>query len=141
MGQTVDNKREILKATRFTQDEWETIEKNMQSEDYLSFSKYVRDHVLERSISRKTVVMTDRSIRNQVNNLTNKINKIGTNYNQVTKKYLSTCATNTSDGKPVINEKLTITYFEKLNRLTEEVKQLMNEVVTIVSQINLTETW
>ena len=141
MGQTVDNKRELIKTTRFTKEEWETIEKNMQSEDYLSFSKYVRDLVLERKISRKTVVMTDRSIRNQVNDLTKKINKIGTNYNQVTKKYLSTCAARTNDGKPVINEKLTITYVEKLNRLTEEVKQLMNEVITIVSQINLTETW
>ena len=66
---------------RFTEDEFEKIRTQMAKADYLSISKFIRDRALNKQIKvRKNIVLTDRNLRNMINDISARIAKIGVDY-------------------------------------------------------------
>ena len=72
-------------------------------------------------------------IRNQINEISAKISRIGSNYNQVVRKYNTSCSARKSNGDPVINTRATVFYMERLSTLTEELRTAHNSLVERVS--------
>ena len=89
---------------KFTEKEWEMVTAQMKNCDYLSISRYIRDKVLDKRIKiDRSVVLTDRVFRNQINSLSAIVARIGVDYNQATKRFHSLVKQKRADGSPVIN--------------------------------------
>ena len=136
MKQQTGNRTRVH-TIRFTEEEEAQLLSDMKSHDYLSISKYIRTLVLGHRIEVKKVKITDRSIRNQINDLSKKISSIGTNYNQVVKRYNSLAGSKRKNGDPVINTKATAFYITKLIDLTKEVLTRQEQIIEAVNQIHL----
>ena len=133
MGKNGENK--CRKVTiRFTEKEWTGIEEQMANYDYLSISRYIRDKVLNKRIKiDRTIVLTDRVFRNQINSLSAIVARIGVDYNQATKKFNTLCKSKRADGSPVINSRSANSYLKKVAMMTTELKEAMDKVIDIVS--------
>lgn len=136
MKQQTGNRTRVH-TIRFTEEEEAKLLSDMKSHDYLSISKYIRTLVLEHRIEIQKVKITDRSIRNQINDISKKISSIGINYNQVIKRYNTLANSKRKNGDPVINTKAMAFYMTKLNELTREVIQRQQEILQAVNQIHL----
>ena len=137
---TTDNSNLTIKKTvRFSEDEWLQISTRMNNSDYLSFTRFCKDILLKGRISYTKVTMTDRSIRNQINNVTSQISRIGNNYNQFVKRYQTTCKVKKKDGTPAIDTKVTIYYAKRLEAATEQLKDLQNQLIELASTLQVDE--
>ena len=139
MNSIEPEKREIIKALRLTTEEWERIQSDMSSHDYLSFTKYARALLLEHRITIQKVKITDRSIRNQINESSKKLSKIGSNYNQVVKKFNTLANSKKKNGDPVINTKAMAFYMNKLEAMMKEVIQTQKTILEQVNQIHVNQ--
>lgn len=137
MGTVKAVNRDHRITVRFTESEWEQIRADMNGNDYLSQAKYVREVLLRRKGPVRTVKITDRAIRDQINEISKKISRIGSNYNQVVKKYNTSCTAKKKNGDPVINSKATIFYIEKLISLTGELRNAQSSLIEQVSRLQL----
>lgn len=109
----------------------------MANDDYLSTSKYIRAKTLDGHFRiRKKIVLTDRNLRNQINNLTAKIERIGVDYNQATKRFNTLSKAKRLDGTPVINARAANYYLKKLYALTKDLKEEVDNMVDMVDRIN-----
>lgn len=123
-------------ALRLTETEYGQLRTQMENEGYRSISRYVRERLLvKRTVIRKDVVLTDRALRNQINNLSMSIAKIGANYNQVTKIFNGLGKKTRGDGSPVINARSADFYLKQLSGLTLDLKRQMEHVIETVSAI------
>ena len=121
---------------RFTEDEFEKIRTQMAKADYLSISKFIRDRALNKQIKvRKNIVLTDRNLRNMINDISARIAKIGVDYNQATKQMNSLSKKTISDGSPVINSRAANFYLTKVATMTIELKEQMNLLISIVERL------
>lgn len=121
---------------RFTEDEFEKIRTQMAKADYLSISKFIRDRALNKQIKvRKNIVLTDRNLRNMINDISARIAKIGVDYNQATKQMNSLSKKTRSDGSPVINSRAANFYLTKVATMTIELKEQMNLLISIVERL------
>jgi hypothetical protein len=132
-----DIKRDRRFTFRLTPEEEEQVRSDMAAFDYLSMSKYVRTLLLRKYIPVQKVTMTDRSIRNQINDISLKISRIGTNYNQVVKRYNQSCSEKKKNGDPVINTKATMFYIAKLYDMMREVRDLQKQIIEQVSLVQI----
>ena len=138
MGMRSKNPRSIYKPIRFTEDEWAQIQAGMETDGYLSFSRYVRDIIIrKRIVVNREVSITDRSLKKQINDITAQISKIGTNYNQFVTRYNSMCNTKTNKGTPVVSTRATIRHIESLERLTESLIGKVNLLITTTEKTDL----
>lgn len=125
---------------RFTEKEYIAFRTQMANDGYLSQARYIRDRVLyKRIVVRKTVKMTDRTLRNQINNMTAVIAKIGVDYNQATKKFNSLAKMTRADGSPVINARAANYYISQLYNLTKKLNAAVNNIVEVVSKLKYRE--
>lgn len=131
------NKRDKVHTFRLTEAEEAQVRSDMASLDCLSVSKYVRYLLLRKRPAAKPVRMTDRVIRNQINELSAKISRIGSNYNQVVRKYNTSCSARKNNGDPVINTRATVFYMERLSNLTEELRSAHKSLVERVSLLRV----
>lgn len=129
----------ITKSLRFSPEEWSQIQLRMDNNDYLSFSKFVRDVLLKGHVTVSKVTMSDRSVRNQINEISARVGKIGNNYNQFVKKYQSLAKAETSKGRPLIDTKVTVYYIKRLEEFTSAVADLQRELIEITSRFQLDE--
>lgn len=134
MGKEKDikDKKKHFIGIRLTTDEYNKILSDMEQSGYLSISKYVRERLLKRKITLIREVTTDRDIKNQINRLSTEISRIGSNYNNVVRKYSAACNYVKNDGSPAITTRSTNYYMNKLMKMTEEVKDLMNSVIKTI---------
>ena len=139
MGRTADNKSR--KGTiRFTEKEWKGIEEQMANYDYLSISHYIRDKVLNKRIKiDRSIVLTDRVFRNQINSLSAIVARIGVDYNQATKRFNSLVKQKRADGSPVINARAANYYLRQIHSMTLELKETMDKVIEMVEALELKE--
>ncbi len=122
---------------RLNMSEYEQLLSNMRSLDYLSKTKYIRACVLNKRHTIKTVKMTDRAIRNQINEISAKLSKIGTNYNQVV-KHINTLATaKKKNGDPVINTMFLTYQLNHIEKMTIEIRDIMKEIISQVGNLQL----
>lgn len=134
-----ENKRDKTIFVRVTEDELERLTSDMRSQDYLCMSVYLRDVLLRRKVTVQKYHITDRSIRNQINDISAKISKIGTNYNQLVKKVNELAVSKRKNGDPVINSKFLSYYLDKLQTATTQLLTQHNRLVDQVDLIQLDE--
>ena len=139
MGRTADNKSRKV-TIRFTEKEWKGIEEQMANYDYLSISHYIRDKVLNKRIKiDRSIVLTDRVFRNQINSLSAIVARIGVDYNQATKRFNSLVKQKRADGSPVINARAANYYLRQIHSMTLELKETMDKVIEMVEALELKE--
>ena len=126
---------------RFTEKEWELLCTQMKNCDYLSISRFIRDTVLDKRIKiDRSVVLTDRVFRNQINSLSTIVSRIGVDYNQATKRFNSLVKAKRADGSPVINARAANYYLRQLQTMTKELKQTMDQIIEMVEDFELKQT-
>ena len=136
MGTISDNPRKRFVGLRFTEGEFEQIESQMKKADYISISKFIRDRALNKQIKvRKNIILTDRNLRNMINDITTRIAKIGVDYNQATKQLNALSKKQRADGSPVINARAANYYLNKVALMTKELKEQMELVINIVDRL------
>lgn len=137
MGTPSGEPRRHRITVRFTDKEYVQLKAQMANDDYLSTSKYIRAKTLDEHFRiRKKIVLTDRNLRNQINNLTAKIERIGVDYNQATKRFNTLSKAKRLDGTPVINARAANYYLKKLFALTKDLKEEVDNLVDMVDRIN-----
>ena len=108
----------------------------MKKADYISISKFIRDRALNKQIKvRKNIILTDRNLRNMINDITTRIAKIGVDYNQATKQLNALSKKQRADGSPVINARAANYYLNKVALMTKELKEQMELVINIVDRL------
>ena len=136
MGTISDNPRKRFVGLRFTEGEFEQIESQMKKADYISISKFIRDRALNKQIKvRKNIILTDRNLRNMINDISTRIAKIGVDYNQATKQLNALSKKQRADGSPVINARAANYYLNKVAVMTKELKEQMELVINIVDRL------
>lgn len=136
MGTISDNPRKRFVGLRFTEGEFEQIESQMKKADYISISKFIRDRALNKQIKvRKNIILTDRNLRNMINDITTRIAKIGVDYNQATKQLNALSKKQRADGSPVINSRAANYYLNKVALMTKDLKEQMELVINIVDRL------
>ena len=126
---------------KFTEKEWEMVTAQMKNCDYLSISRYIRDKVLDKRIKiDRSVVLTDRVFRNQINSLSAIVARIGVDYNQATRRFNSLVKQKRADGSPVINARAANYYLKQLNSMTVELKQVMDTIIEMVETLELKDS-
>ena len=126
---------------RFTEKEWDLLCTQMKNCDYLSISRFIRDKVLDKRIKiDRSVVLTDRVFRNQINSLSTIVSRIGVDYNQATKRFNSLVKAKRADGSPVINARAANYYLRQLQTMTKELKQTMDQIIEMVEDFELKQT-
>ena len=126
---------------KFTEKEWEMVTAQMKNCDYLSISRYIRDKVLDKRIKiDRSVVLTDRVFRNQINSLSAIVARIGVDYNQATRRFNSLVKQKRADASPVINARAANYYLKQLNSMTVELKQVMDTIIEMVETLELKES-
>ncbi len=120
-----------------TLEEYESIKADQESMDYTNLSKYLRTLVLRKKIPIKKVVVTERAIRKQINDISTKINRIGSNYNQVVKAVNIRMKAKKKNGDPVINTKYLTYQLDKLETLTSQMIDLHNKLIETVKSLSL----
>ena len=136
MGTVSDNPRKRFVGLRFTEGEFEQIESQMKKADYISISKFIRDRALNKQIKvRKNIILTDRNLRNMINDITTRIAKIGVDYNQATKQLNALSKKQRADGSPVINARAANYYLNKVALMTKDLKEQMELVINIVDRL------
>ena len=136
MGTISDNPRKRFVGLRFTEGEFEQIESQMKKADYISISKFIRDRALNKQIKvRKNIILTDRNLRNMINDISTRIAKIGVDYNQATKQLNALSKKQRADGSPVINARAANYYLNKVALMTKDLKEQMELVINIVDRL------
>ena len=138
MGTPVNEPRRYRCTVRFTEKEYAQLKAQMANMDYLSVARYIRDRSLDKQIVvRRNIVLTDRNLRNQINNMTSHIERIGVDYNQATKKFNSLAKASRPDGSPVINARSANYYLKKIFAMTKDLKREVDMLVDLVDRANL----
>ncbi len=112
---------------RVTEKEEIQICRDMANADYLSKSKYFRDMILKRKITLQRVTVSDLTTRNQINNLSAKIERIGVNYNQAVR------ALHAALNAKVVKGKAAAYYLSLLAGLSDEIIRRQEEIIDRVS--------
>lgn len=135
MGTYKKEPRCIWHHFRVTEKEEIQIHRDMANVEYLSMSKYFRHMILKQKITVEKVIVTDRTIRNQINNLSAQIERIGVNLNQAVRALHSSLNVKRKNGEPLINGKAAAYFLNQLAMLSEEIIQKQNEIISYVSEI------
>ena len=140
MSEIKENRSRYV-GIRFTEKEWELLRNQMMNYDYLSISRFIRDKVLEKRIKiDRSVVLTDRVFRNQINSLSTIVSRIGVDYNQATKRFNSLVKQKRADGTPVINARAANYYLRQLQSMTVDLKRAMDYIIEMVESLELQQT-
>lgn len=131
MGTYKKEPRCIWHHFRVTEKEEIQIRRDMANADYLSMSKYFRDMILKRKVTLEKVQITDRTTRNQINDLSAKIERIGVNYNQAVR------ALHGALNAEVVKGKAAAYYLSLLASLSDEIIKRQEEIIDRVSGMAL----
>ena len=137
MGTPAKDPRSIIVNVRLTEKEYATLRNDMEKNDYLSVSKYIRERTLDKFIEVKRTAKsyTDKGLRDRLNDITCRINCLGIDYNHETKRFNSMCKMTRPDGSPVIEARSANAYLIKLLKLTEKIRKEMDLAVETVEAV------
>ena len=133
MGTFKKEKRTISHKFRVTEQEEIQIRRDMANADYLSMSKYFRDAILRRKIVLERTDLGDRAVRNQINDLSAKIERIGVNYNQAVRALHGALNARGKDGEPLVKGKAAAYFLAQLASLSDEIIRRQVEIIDRVS--------
>ncbi|MBR1570864.1 MAG: hypothetical protein IJ651_09065 [Bacteroidales bacterium] len=135
MGTFKKEPRCIWHHFRVTEKEEIQIRRDMVNADYLSMSKYFRHMILKQKITVEKVIVTDRTIRNQINNLSAQIERIGVNLNQAVRALHSSLNVKRKNGEPLIKGKAAAYFLNQVATLAEEIIRRQDKIIDCVSKI------
>lgn len=133
MGTFKKEKRTISHKFRVTEQEEIQIRRDMANADYLSMSKYFRDVILRRKIVLERTDLGDRTVRNQINDLSAKIERIGVNYNQAVRALHGALNARGKDGEPLVKGKSAAYFLAQLASLSDEIIRRQEDIIDRVS--------
>ncbi len=133
MGTFKKEKRTISHKFRVTEQEEIQIRRDMANADYLSMSKYFRDVILRRKIVLERTDLGDRTVRNQINDLSAKIERIGVNYNQAVRALHGALNARGKDGGPLVKGKAAAYFLAQLASLSDEIIRRQEDIIDRVS--------
>lgn len=133
MGTFKKEKRTISHKFRVTEQEEIQIRRDMANADYLSMSKYFRDVILRRKIVLERTDLGDRTVRNQINDLSAKIERIGVNYNQAVRALHGALNARGKDGEPLVKGKAAAYFLAQLASLSDEIIRRQEDIIDLVS--------
>lgn len=133
MGTFKKEKRTISHKFRVTEQEEIQIRRDMANADYLSMSKYFRDVILRRKIVLERTDLGDRTVRNQINDLSAKIERIGVNYNQAVRALHGALNARGKDGEPLVKGKAAAYFLAQLASLSDEIIRRQEDLIDLVS--------
>jgi hypothetical protein len=133
MGTFKKEKRTISHKFRVTEQEEIQIRRDMANADYLSMSKYFRDVILRRKIVLERTDLGDRTVRNQINDLSAKIERIGVNYNQAVRALHGALNARGKDGEPLVKGKAAAYFLAQLASLSDEIIRRQEDIIDRVS--------
>ncbi len=136
MGTFKKEKRTISHKFRVTEQEEIQIRRDMANADYLSMSKYFRDVILRRKIVLERTDLGDRTVRNQINDLSAKIERIGVNYNQAVRALHGALNARGKDGEPLVKGKAAAYFLAQLASLSDEIIRRQEEIIDRVSGLS-----
>lgn len=137
MGTYADEPRIHKIQVRLTGAEMDELKGRMKEADYLSVSKYVRDAVFRRRMPvRRREAWSGGGLAAAVEGMTGQIRRIGVNYNQVVARYGRSLGMTRKDGSPVISDKVTIFYMEKLAAYTRKLVSALEDMEKEIEQYN-----
>lgn len=125
---TEKRNRKTVKGIRFTEEELESIKKEMQAFDYLSFSKFIRDTVLHKTKYKSRGKVKDRELLGRIDELSKKVERIGHNYNQLIKSY-NTLHQARALTIPIVDE-----HIQQLEELTRRVYNIQLDVIKQIDE-------
>jgi len=138
MGTIQMNPRSVKKTIRFREEEWKQIQTAMDTDGYLSVSRYIRDIILRGRLTvKRDVKITDHALRKQINDVTTQIAKIGANYNQFVARYNSMCNARTKDGRPVVSTRATIHHVSSLENKTDQLIEMVHLLIEATKKTDL----
>ena len=135
MGTFKKEKRTISHKFRVTEQEEIQIRRDMANADYLSMSKYFRDVILRRKIVLERTDLGDRTVRNQINDLSAKIERIGVNYNQAVRALHGALNARGKDGEPLVKGKAAAYFLAQLASLSDEIIRRQEDIIDRVSEL------
>ena len=133
MGTFKKQARTVSHKFRVTEEEEIQIRRDMANADYLSMSKYFRDMILRRKVILELVVVTDRDIRNRINDLSAKIERIGVNYNQAVRALHGALQARGKAGEPLVKGRAAAYYLSLLAGLSDEIIRRQEEIIDRVA--------
>lgn len=128
--------RTIVMTFRVNREEKDKISLLMKNNGYRSTSIFIRDLLLRKQIvSRREVVkVTDRQMRNQMNDITYQIKRLGDNYNQIVARYNAQSKMFHPDGRPLLNTESVNRTMEALRNITENVRDEVAVAIDIIKK-------
>lgn len=126
--------RSFIIRFRVNQEEKDKIDLLMKNNGYRVVSIFMRDLLLKKQIvSRREVVkVTDRQLRNQMNDITYQIKRMGDNYNQIVARYNAQAKMFHPDGRPYLNTQAINSAIENLKDITEEVRDEVAVAIDLI---------
>lgn len=108
----------------------------MENNGYPTVSSFLRDVIFKKKIvSRKEVVnLTDKVMRDKMNQLIYQVNRIGVNYNQVVAIYQKQSQQTRRDGTPYMSERSVEEKLTTLMRMTEEFRDEFAVLLDVVKR-------
>lgn len=136
-----DSRKDVIRF-RVNAQEKAKIDLLMKNNGYRKVSIFMRDLVFRKVIcSHKEVVkVTDRQLRNQMNDITYQIRKLGENYNQIVARYNAQSKLFHPDGRPYLNTEAVNRTMETLRNITESVRDEVSVAIDLVKRYTQEET-
>ncbi|MBQ0025712.1 MAG: hypothetical protein KBT00_08395 [Bacteroidales bacterium] len=125
--------RNHLLECRVTDEEFEKIHVLMEKNGYFTVSSLIRDMLFKKNIVSKKVIVrvTDKILRDKLNEFIFQANKIGVNYNQFVATYQRQAKMTGPDGKPYLSGRNIEEKVISLMRLTEEMRDEIAVIIDI----------
>lgn len=132
---TYQTKKYTLRL-RVDQEEMLRVKTLMENNGYPTVSSFLRDVIFRKKIvSRKEVVrITDKVVRDKMNQLIYQVNRIGVNYNQVVAVYQKQSQQTRPDGTPYLNTQALDEKLTSLMRMTEALRDEIAVLLDIVKR-------
>ena len=120
-------------GVRFSDEEFSKIKAMMENYGYRTVSSFLRDLLFKKRLEthREVVTVTDKVLRDKMNNVIFQINKIGVNYNQVVALYQQQAKMFRPDGRPYLNTPELDRRFKQLMKMTDELRDEVAVLITL----------
>ncbi len=137
--ETPEQARTCLVTVRMTPEERDKLSTLVEKNNYKSLSSFLRDLLFRKRIESKKVVvrLTDRTLRDKINEVTFQIRKIGVNYNQIAATYQAQAKMTRSDGKPYLGTRRLDEMMTRLMQMTEALRDETAVLIDIVERYTI----
>ncbi len=128
--------RKLCLRLRVDEDEMEKVRAIMRKNDYPTVSCFLRDVIFKKKVINYKRVnrQNENTVRNKIDELIYKVNKIGVNYNQVVATYNKQAKQFRPDGTPYMNTQAIEDKLSRLMNMTEDMRNEFSLILDVLKQ-------